>query len=189
MKDKTTLLEATSPLSPLPDDSQAPPKPVLGARRSHNFAFGWRSARYYYHRLVRLRSTSEEIARGLATGVFFGCLPMFGLQIILSLAGATLVRGSRIAAAAATWVSNPFTYVPLYAFGFQVGRALLGYRHLTFPQDGVPSLNNLSSLGGDFLTALFFGCGVMGVVASVCSYWSCFYLVERARRQRRSTTK
>lgn len=153
--------------------------------RRKKYQFGLRSLRYYYHRLVRLRSTPQAIARGLAIGIFFGCLPMFGLQIILSLAAATLLRGYRIAAAAATWISNPFTYFPLYAFGFQMGRALLGYGHLTFPEDGIPSLNHLSALGGDFLAALFFGCIIMGTVLSFCSYWGALYLIQRARQRRK----
>lgn len=168
-----------------PDPPQSPSRPL---RRSRH-RFGWRSLRYYYHRLVRLRSSPGEIARGLAIGVFFGCLPMFGLQMILSLAAATLLRGYRIAAAAATWISNPFTYFPLYAFGFQVGRATLGYHHVAFPEEGVPSLNHLSALGGDFLTALFFGCAVVGAVLSFCSYWACLYVVQRARQRRSSSRK
>lgn len=110
---------------------------------------------------------------------------MFGLQMILSLAAATLLRGYRIAAAAATWISNPLTYFPLYGFGFQVGRALLGYGHLTFPKEGIPSLNHLSSLGGDFLAALFFGCVVLGVCFSFCSYWACLHAIRRARRNKK----
>lgn len=172
-----------------PKSSRTNPPRKPSSRRT-KYRFGLRTLRYYYHRLVRLRSTPQEIARGVAIGIFFGCLPMFGLQMILSLAVATLLRGYRIAAAAATWLSNPFTYFPLYAFGFQVGRALLGYGHLTFPDEGIPSLNHLSALGGDFLTALFFGSVVVGGVSSLCSYWGCLYLIQRARqRQKRRKSR
>lgn len=169
--------QSVTPQPPQADNPRKPPS------RWAKYRFGLRTLRYYYHRLVRMRSTPQAIARGIAIGIFFGCLPMFGLQMILSLTVATLLRGYRIAAAAATWISNPFTYFPLYAFGFQVGRALLGYSHLTFPEEGIPSLNHLSTLGGDFLSALFFGSIVVGAVSSLCSYWGCLYLIQRARQQ------
>ena len=53
-------------------------------------------------------------ARGLAAGIFCGCFPFFGLQTLLGVALASVVRGNHLLAAAGTWVSNPFTYVPLY---------------------------------------------------------------------------
>ncbi len=167
-----------------PQSSQAdsPRKPP--ARRA-KYRFGLRTLRYYYHRLVRLRSSTGEIARGFAIGCFCGCLPLFGLQVILSLAVATLFKGQRFVAAATTWISNPFTYIPLYAFGFHVGRSLLGYQNLTFPKEAIGSITLLSELGGDFLRALFFGCIVVGSVLGVCGYWGSFYLVQRARQRKR----
>ena len=52
-------------------------------------------------------------ARGLAAGVFTGCLPFFGLQIVLGVALAATIRGNRILAAAGTWISNPLTTLPI----------------------------------------------------------------------------
>ena len=70
--------------------------------------------------------TAGKRARGLAAGVFCGCYPFFGLQIVLSMGVATVVRGNHLLAAAGTLVSNPLTYVPLYWFNFLVGSRLLG---------------------------------------------------------------
>jgi uncharacterized protein (DUF2062 family) len=64
---------------------------------------------YYKIRLLRLRGHPRAIARGLAFGTFAGFFPLFGLPIIIALVLATLFRGNRIAAIAATWISNPFT--------------------------------------------------------------------------------
>ena len=60
-------------------------------------------------------------ARGLAAGIFCGCFPFFGLQTLLGIALASVVRGNHLLAAAGTWISNPFTYVPLYWFNYHVG--------------------------------------------------------------------
>jgi uncharacterized protein (DUF2062 family) len=83
-----------------------------------------RQLRYLYLRFLRLQGSPQYLARGIASGVFSGCFPLFGLQIIIGVTIATVFRGHRIMAAAATWVSNPFTYVPLFAFNYQVGDRL-----------------------------------------------------------------
>ena len=70
--------------------------------------------------------TPGQRARGVAAGVFCGCYPFFGFQIILSVGLASALRGNHLLAAAATLISNPFTYFPLYWFNFQVGCWILG---------------------------------------------------------------
>tara|TARA_B100000945_G_C20408598_1_gene611389 strand:- start:143 stop:595 length:453 start_codon:yes stop_codon:yes gene_type:complete len=64
-------------------------------------------------------------AKGVAFGVFSGCFPFFGFQTILGVFLAKLTKGNIILAAIGTWISNPFTYIPLYIFNFKVGLFLL----------------------------------------------------------------
>jgi len=166
---------------PLPSQSPQTDAPRKPSPRRAKYQFGLRTLRYYYYRLVRLRSSPREIARGVAIGCFCACLPLFGLQVILSLTFATVFKGHRLVAAATTWISNPFTYLPIYGFGFQLGRSLLGYQNLTFPKEAIGSISLLSELGGDFLIALFFGCIVVGSVLSFCGYWASLFVIQRAR--------
>jgi uncharacterized protein (DUF2062 family) len=112
-------------------------------------------------------------ARGLAAGVFTGCYPFFGLQIVLGVALASLVRGNHILAAAGTWISNPFTYLPLYWFNYQVGCRLLG------PGPDFPSLEQLQhaplwDLGLALSSRLLLGSTLVGLVAALVLgglYW------------------
>ena len=60
-------------------------------------------------------------AKGIAVGVFSGCFPFFGFQTLLGLFLARLINGNLVLAAIGTWISNPFTYLPLYIFNFKVG--------------------------------------------------------------------
>ena len=60
-------------------------------------------------------------AKGLAVGVFSGCFPFFGFQTLLGIFFARVINGNLVLAAIGTWVSNPFTYLPLYIFNFKVG--------------------------------------------------------------------
>ena len=64
-------------------------------------------------------------AKGVAFGVFSGCFPFFGFQTLLGVFLAQITKGNIVLAAIATWISNPFTYLPLYFFNFKVGSFLL----------------------------------------------------------------
>ena len=64
-------------------------------------------------------------AKGLAIGVFSGCFPFFGFQTLIGVFFAKLAKGNIVLAAIGTWISNPFTYIPLYYFNYKVGSILL----------------------------------------------------------------
>lgn len=140
--------------------------------------------RYYYFRLVRLRGTPEAIARGLAVGAFAGMFPIMGFQIIFGVLLAILVRGNKIVAAAATWISNPLTYLPLFAFNFQIGQWLLRTNHLSFAQlENIRDLHQLLHVSGGFLATLLSGCLLMGTLAATLSYVGGRRIIARLRKQ------
>ena len=143
----------------------------------------YRYGRYLYWRFIRMRGTPEYIARGLAVGVFAGLFPIFGLQTIVGVALATLFQGHKIAAAAGTWVSNPLTYVPIYALNFQVGRLLLNSQE-EFIADSIISFQELMKYGSQFVAALFLGCLVMGIICGTFSYFVGLKLIRLWHRER-----
>ena len=63
----------------------------------------------------------SQRALGLGVGIFSGCFPFFGLQTLMGVFLAKIFKGNSILAAVGTWISNPFTYVPLYYFNYKVG--------------------------------------------------------------------
>jgi uncharacterized protein len=70
-------------------------------------------------------STSRRgIGGGLWVGLFIGLIPV-PAHTLLAAIGALLLRVNVPVAIAATWVTNPFTFVPIYYFGYQIGAALL----------------------------------------------------------------
>ena len=83
----------------------------------------WRRA--LYRRVVRLPGTADSVARGAAVGVIAGCVMPPGLQLVVGIPIALLVRGSMIAMIAFSFVSNPVTYLPLYIFTCRVGQLFL----------------------------------------------------------------
>ena len=58
-------------------------------------------------RFVRLRGLPEEIAKGVALGIFIGMTPTFGFQMAIALLFAYLLRENRLAAILGVWVTNP----------------------------------------------------------------------------------
>lgn len=143
-----------------------------------------RHCRYFYLRFRRLRGTPAAIARGLACGVFAGCFPLFGLQTIIGVLLAVIFRGNKFAAAIGTWISNPLTYVPIFAFNYKVGEVLLGFNN-TIPQTNLQqnwqSWSTLMESGFDFVFTLFLGCFIVGLICAVGSYILCLKLVSRWR--------
>ena len=127
--------------------------------------------RYWYVRLVRLRGTPPAIARGLACGVFAGCFPLFGLQTIIGIILAILFRGNKIAAAAGTWVSNPLTYVPIYAFNYQVGSLLINKNQISATEVDFQPWSELVALGSTIVGIVFVGCFVVGLIAAIITYF------------------
>ena len=105
-------------------------------------------------------------ARGLAAGVFCGCFPFFGLQMILSVGVAAMVRGNPLLAAAGTLVSNPLTYVPLYWFNYLVGRRVLGPGSAD-TEVGDITRSTLWTQGWDFTNRILLGSVVVGTVLAL----------------------
>lgn len=130
-----------------------------------------RLIKYYKWRLLRLREDPHAIARGFAVGVFAGCLPLLGLQFLISLLLSFLVRGNNFTALLGTWISNPFTYIPLFLFNFQVGKLILGFsvdnQGLEFDWQ---SWDNFAEMGTDIAVTLLFGSVVVGFTFSAIAY-------------------
>jgi len=65
------------------------------------------------------------VSLGLAIGVFFGLLIPLG-QIPVAAAVAIAVRANVPAAALSTFITNPFTFAPIYVLAYKLGAVLLG---------------------------------------------------------------
>ncbi len=117
-------------------------------------------------------------ARGLAAGVFCGCFPFFGLQTLLGIALATVLRGNHLLAAAGTWISNPFTYVPLYWFNYQLGCRLLG-NGSRWPGGEALSHQAVWQLGSEVASRLLLGSSLVGLVSASALGWLYWLWLQR----------
>ncbi len=142
-----------------------------------------RRIRYLWKRFLRLPGSEHKIARGIAVGIFAGMFPFFGFQSIIGVILAILVRGNKFAALAATWISNPLTYVPIFAANLQIGSWLIRGEEFPLEDLNFTSTTELLSLGAVFMRTLLLGCLVTGTIVSFCSYFI-FVRVLRKFRHR-----
>lgn len=77
------------------------------------------------HRVLRADDTPHRIAWGVFLGVFVAWTPTLGLQIVLYLALAALLRANKASGIPFLFISNPFTAVPVYLFAWRVGTYVL----------------------------------------------------------------
>ncbi|WP_238549124.1 DUF2062 domain-containing protein [Acaryochloris marina] len=162
-------------------------KRFLRRTKFHRKKLTWkRRGRYLYLRFIRLQGSPDAIARGLSVGAFAGMFPIFGFQIIFGVFLAACVRGNKLTAAAATWISNPFTYLPLFAFNFHLGQWLLQANEFDFDQLQKLDWQGLLALGPGFIATWFTGCFVMGCLAAIIGYLLGLWLIQHLRKKHRS---
>ena len=142
-----------------------------------------RFVRYWYLRLVRIQATPHNAAIGLAAGVFIGLLPVLPFQTVLAIALAFIVRGSKIAAALGTWISNPLNWAPLYFAFYKIGKAIVPFDVPSFHHADL-EMAEMIQVGWKFFAAMMAGGLVIAIPLSIVSYFTGKKLVEIYRRRR-----
>ncbi|MCL2162206.1 MAG: DUF2062 domain-containing protein [Betaproteobacteria bacterium] len=129
-----------------------------------------RVIRYLTLRLMRINATPHYIALGLAVGVFAGLLPILPFQIVTAVGLAFVVRGSKIAAALGTWVSNPLNWVPLYMLSYYIGHAVLPFDIPPFTTFQL-EMAEMVELGWMFFAVMMVGGLVVATPSAIVSYF------------------
>tara|TARA_B100001027_G_scaffold199765_1_gene158691 strand:- start:52 stop:495 length:444 start_codon:yes stop_codon:yes gene_type:complete len=107
-------------------------------------------------------------AKGLAIGVFSGCFPFFGFQTLIGVFFAKLAKGNIVLAAIGTWISNPFTYIPLYYFNYKVGSIFLNNSSNSIIEKSFV-IDDLWKQGRIFSLTLLLGSSCVGLLlALIC---------------------
>ena len=117
-------------------------------------------------------------ALGFGVGIFSGCFPFFGLQTLMGIFLAKIIKGNSILAAVGTWISNPFTYVPLYYFNYRVGSLLLNKEKNLVDLTHITT-NELWSQGWYLSSRLLIGSICVGLVTGVIGGFSLFLSLKK----------
>ena len=158
--------------------------------------FGWLS--HYLHKHPMLWVMHRRgVALGVALGIGIGVFPVL-LQMPVAMLMAVALRANVAAAAAATWLTNPFTMAPIWALAAYLGSFVV-------PQ-AAPVTSAVAPVGWDLMSpttwpsalweqvvswgpALLVGFPMAGAVLGTAAYWLVYWgwavLIGRERQRRR----
>ncbi len=102
----------------------------------------------------------QRVAAAVALGVGVGLSPFIGFHFILAIVLAFVFRLNKLDTVIGSFAGNPWTLPPVYAMGYRLGRAILGY-----PPARVPPLKWQRILHHDFWVS-FRGPGLSPRLAS-----------------------
>jgi uncharacterized protein (DUF2062 family) len=121
-------------------------------------------------------------AKGLAIGVFSGCFPFFGFQTLIGVFFAKLGKGNVLLAAIGTWISNPFTYIPLYYLNYKVGSIFFNTSSNEIVEKSLV-INDLWKQGRIFSLKLLLGSSCVGfLLALICG--SIVFFIYKIKNKR-----
>ena len=119
----------------------------------------------------------SQRALGFGVGLFSGCFPFFGLQTLMGVFLAKVFKGNSLLAAVGTWISNPFTYIPLYYFNYRVGSLVLNTDNNIVDLSHITT-NELWSQGWYLSSRLITGSICMGLVTGIVGGLSLYFLLK-----------
>ena len=128
----------------------------------------------------------EDIAAGWALGVFVGCAVPFGLQLIISIPLAMMMRVSKIGATLGTFITNPVSIFFIYpAQTFVVNRLLFG-GSLTYSKLANTEWTwaAVRRLGAEVMASFFLGGFLLAMVLTPIAYFAVKRVVVRSRAWR-----
>ena len=150
------------------------------------------------HTVLHADDTPHSIALGAAIGTFVAFLPLIGIQMIVSVALAALLRANKAICIPIVWITNPLTAVPIYGPCLLLGHFVLGLgkpdaavlNELTAPVEGaswfeVGFWTNLFSRFINLGQELWVGCTIVATVLALLSYPLTRWAVVSYRERRR----
>ena len=91
---------------------------------------------------------------------------------------AKILKGNSILAAVGTWISNPFTYVPLYYFNYKLGSLILNKDKIIVDFSHITT-NELWYQGWYLSSRLILGSICMGLLTGVVGGLGLYFLLKK----------
>jgi uncharacterized protein len=164
----------------------------------------WRRLRERATHVLHLDEEPSRLAAGVATGVFIGVTPFYGLHTLLALGAAYVFRLNKAATIMGAWLNLPWFAPFVYGFCLRFGEAVLTGDWSGF---SLASMHGLAESAGAYLRAgpretadnlwhlvwsmlfvaskpLFVGTTLVGLVLAVVAYFITLEAVRDVRRLR-----
>ena len=148
-----------------------------------------RSLRSYWHdlraRMVKDPLPPEDVAAGWALGMFIGCAVPFGLQLVISVPLAMMMRVSKIGATLGTLITNPVTIFIIYPVQTWVMNKLIFGGSLSFSRlmETEWTWRAVRHLGAEAMVSFFLGGFALAIVLTPLTYFFVRRLVVAYREK------
>ena len=145
-----------------------------------------RSLRSYWHdlkvKMVGDPLPPEDVAAGWALGMFIGCSIPFGLQLIVSVPLAIMMRVSKVGATVGTLITNPVTIFFIYpAQTWVMYNILFGHREMgELPTEW--TRESVMAMSGPVIISFFLGGLALALILSPITYFIVKRIVIRYRK-------
>ena len=106
----------------------------------------------------------KSVSRGFAIGAFCAFLPIPGQMIIAAFLSITFAANLPISVIL-TWISNPFTYTPIFYFAYKVGKIIIN-ADINVDEKEIDMLSNIK----DIWEPLLLGSIILAIIGSIISY-------------------
>ena len=128
----------------------------------------------------------EDVAAGWALGMFIGCAIPFGLQLIVSIPLALMMRISKIGATLGTLITNPITIFFIYPAQTYVVNKILFGGSITYSKlmNFEWTWESVRRLGAEAMASFFLGGIFLALIMTPITYLVVKSLVVRHRRRR-----
>lgn len=132
-------------------------------------------------KMVRDPLPPEDVAAGWALGMFVGCSVPFGLQLLVSIPLALMMRVSKVGATLGTLITNPVTIFFIYpAQTWVMYNIIFGHRELKeLPTQWTWA--SVRALGTDVLVSFLLGGLALALILSPITYFVVKRFVIRHR--------
>ncbi len=106
----------------------------------------------------------KSVSRGFAIGAFCAFLPIPGQMIIAAFLSITFAANLPISVIL-TWISNPFTYTPIFYFAYKIGKIIIN-ADINVDEKQIDILSNIK----DIWEPLLLGSIILAIIGSIISY-------------------
>ncbi len=133
--------------------------------------------------LLKLHNTPQEIALGIAIGVFIGITPLYGFHTMMVILFALLIRRSnKIAILVGTNISLPPSVPFITWAGYSIGRLVFPNRYPAFGWSMLKDYGTKDLL--KLYLPLFVGSIILGLCCAVIFYFLSYFCVRQWKKQR-----
>jgi len=129
--------------------------------------------RFIKFKILHLNDSPHRIALGIAIGILVAWSPTIGIQTVIALALAFLLRANKFLAVTFVWISNPLTLIPIYYPNYLVGSVVISFFRPTDYTNlfSVEFWHNIAEFAVKLGLELFVGGLMVGTILALTAYF------------------